>query len=309
MALAFAARGATVILAARRASVLSRVAQQCRELGGHAVAVPTDVSDPAAVDSLARRAVAQFGRIDLWINNAAVLHLGRFDETPLPVIRRVLETNLFGYIHGARAAIRQFRAQGHGTLINVSSVLARVSQPYAGAYVASKFAIRGLTSVLRQELQDERRIHVCAILPAAIDTPIYQRAANFSGRAVRPIWPRYPASVVADAALALAFRPRREIFAGSVGPLIALQGSIAPALTERLVRAIIDRVMIRQVPASPSDGNLFSPTYDRYGVSGGWKATTFTPNQEALVGIGFIALTVAGFSLTRMLAGVARRRP
>ncbi len=117
-ALAFARRGATVVVAARREQALRGVATECEQLGGRALAVPTDVTDEAAVRSLARRAVESFGRVDVWVNNAAVGLFGRFEDTPLEAYRRVIETNLFGYIYGARAALPIFREQGSGVLIN-----------------------------------------------------------------------------------------------------------------------------------------------------------------------------------------------
>lgn len=296
-ALAFARTGARLVLAARRESVLCDVIGECQAIGAEAIAIPTDVTDPEAVDNLARSAVAHFGQIDIWINSAAVLHFGRFDETPLPVVRQVLETNLFGYIHGARAAIRQFREQGNGTLINICSMLGVVAQPYAGAYVASKFAIRGLSECLRQELQDEPDIHVCTVLPAAVDTPVYQHAANYLGRAVRPIRPLYPASAVADVIVSLAQHPRREAYAGTIGPLISFQKAIAPALTERIVRMVIDLVQIRRLEAPASSGNLFEPIDDRRAVSGGWRvwADRFPAEHAALVGM--IAAVLVGAAL------------
>jgi NAD(P)-dependent dehydrogenase (short-subunit alcohol dehydrogenase family) len=104
----FAEHGARVVLAARREQSLREVAGECEELGGPPLVVPTDVTDEEAVRELARRYVEAFGRIDVWVNNASVMVYGRFEEVPAEVYRRVIETNLFGQIHGARAALPQF---------------------------------------------------------------------------------------------------------------------------------------------------------------------------------------------------------
>jgi NADP-dependent 3-hydroxy acid dehydrogenase YdfG len=118
--LAFAERGSRVVLAARRAGALEELARHCQAAGGPTLAVPTDVTDPAAMAEL-DHPVEGFGRIDVWVNNAGVYLLGSLEATPPDAFRRVLETNFFGYVHGARAVLPRFREQGHGVLINNAS--------------------------------------------------------------------------------------------------------------------------------------------------------------------------------------------
>jgi NAD(P)-dependent dehydrogenase (short-subunit alcohol dehydrogenase family) len=187
-ALAFARQGAHVALASRREDALERTAQECRSFGARALVVPTDVTDEAAVEQAAQNAFQEFGRLDVWVNNAAVTAFGRFEETPPEVYRKVIETNLFGYVHGARAALPYFREQGSGTLINVSSVVGVAGIPYVNSYVTSKFAIRGFSESLREEMADEP-INVCTILPSSIDTPLFQQGANFMGWGSKPLPP------------------------------------------------------------------------------------------------------------------------
>src|SRR5215210_744517 len=137
---AMAEHGARVVLAARSEQSLREVAGECKALGAQALGaqalvVTTDVSDEEAVQELARRSVEVFGRIDVWVNDAGVMVYGSFEEVPADVYRRVIETNLFGQIHGARAALAQFREQGGGVLINMSSVWGRLTSPHVSAYV------------------------------------------------------------------------------------------------------------------------------------------------------------------------------
>ncbi len=215
---AFAARGASVVLAARSAQSLAEVADECRERGGRALVVPTDVSDEAAVQALARRAVEQFGDIDAWVNAAAVWSYGRFEDTPAPVFRQIVETTLFGQVHAARAVLPQFRSQGHGVLVNICSLYGRLSSPYVSPYVTSKWGLLGFSEVLRQELRDTPGIAVVTILPGAVDTPIYRHAANYMGRQIRPLPPVIsPERVVAAVVRGSATRRRRS----SSGRLIA----------------------------------------------------------------------------------------
>jgi len=98
-----------VVLAARSEQILREVAGECEELGGQPLVVTTDVTDEGAVRELARRCVEEFGRIDVWVNNAGVMVYGSFEEIPAEVYRRVIETNLFGQIHGAHAALHKER--------------------------------------------------------------------------------------------------------------------------------------------------------------------------------------------------------
>jgi NAD(P)-dependent dehydrogenase (short-subunit alcohol dehydrogenase family) len=272
-ALDFARRGSTVVVAARREQPLREVATECERLGGRALAVPTDVTDEGAVRQLARRAVESFGRIDVWVNNAAVSLFARFEEAPPEAYRRVIETNLFGYIHGARAALPYMREQGSGVVINNSSMVGKVGQPYTSAYVLSKWAIRGLAECLRMELSldDAKDVHVCTILPASIDTPIFQHAANYTGRATKAMRPVYDADKVARAIVGLAERPRREVMVGSAGRMIALQRLLAPAVAERMLARQVDTDHFQDRPAPPTDGNLFEPIAEGVGISGGWK--------------------------------------
>ncbi|WP_235147989.1 MULTISPECIES: SDR family oxidoreductase [Fischerella] len=282
-ALEFAKQGATLLLAARREAALQDVAQQCKQLGGQALAVPTDVTDESAVQALARRAIENFGRLDVWVNNAAVSLFARFEDVPPEAFRRVIDTNLFGYVHGARAALPYFREQGSGILINVSSVVAITGQPYTSPYTISKYAIRGLSDSLRMELYLDNApdIHVCTVLPASIDTPIFQHAANYTGRKTKALSPVYPAKDVAEAIVGLVNRPQREIIVGQAGYLLALEKTLAPDLEERMMARQVDQDHFQdKKPAAPTDGNLFQPMEDYTGISGNWLGTGGMTTQD-----------------------------
>src|SRR5215218_9710817 len=131
-------------------------------------------------------------------------------------------TLLFGYVHGARAVLPRFREQGHGVLINNASVYSHIGAPWLTAYVSSKFAVRGFSEALRQELGDLPDVHVCTVSPSPIDTPIFASAANYTGRAVKAPPPTYPPEQVARAIVASALHPRRERFVGGAGRQLAL---------------------------------------------------------------------------------------
>lgn len=147
---AFACKGARLVLAARDEEALFDVLDECTDCGTDAIAVTTDVTHSDQVQALAAQASAfGHGRIDIWVNNAGVGAVGNFEDTPLEAHEQVIQTDLIGYLRGAYVALPFFKAQGSGILINTLSLGSWVAQPYAAAYSASKFGLRGLTEALR----------------------------------------------------------------------------------------------------------------------------------------------------------------
>lgn len=169
---AFAWRGANVVLAARRREPLEQAARDCEALGGRALAVPTDVTDPAQVRQLAGAAASAFGGIDVWVNRAGTSMWGPFEDIPLESQIRLIELNLLGAIYGCHAALPYFFDRGgRGVIINVSSIFGRVPMPWAAGYTASKAGLAGFTEALRFELSSQSDIEVCGVYPAYVDTP------------------------------------------------------------------------------------------------------------------------------------------
>jgi short-subunit dehydrogenase len=264
-AVAFADTRAAVVLAARSAEVLESVADACRLAGGAAVAIPTDVSDADDVERLARMAVAEFGRIDVWINNAGVAALGRFEEIPLRDHAQVIQTDLLGTIYGSAVALQQFRAQGGGTLINIASALGEIPAPYYASYVAAKHGVVGLGAALRQELAEnnESAIHVCTVLPMAMETPFFEHAANYTGHEATPIPPVYDPQVAVEAILHLAENPEAEVTVGGAGKVATAFHAVAAGVTEKLMGAEVQKVQMETAPpAPPTTGSLYIPSAD-----------------------------------------------
>ncbi len=268
---AFAARGDGVVLAARSAQTLDEVAKECQALGGRAVAVPTDVSDEAAVQELVRRAVEEFGRIDAWVNAAAVWSYGRFEDTPGAVFRQIVETTLFGQVYAARAVLPQFRSQGHGVLVNVASLYGRVSSPYVAPYVTSKWGLLGFSEVLRQEVRDAPAIAVCTVLPGAADTPIYRHAANYVGRQIRPLPPVMSPERVVSAVVRTVDKPKAEIVVGRTQHLGALAHQLVPRLYDRVVGPLVDLGALQNLSSTDHDGTVFTPDPATNAVDDGWR--------------------------------------
>lgn len=265
--------GANVVLAARRAELLDEVAAEIRAAGGQALAVPTDVADAAAVERLAQAAVARFGRIDVWVNNAGVASIGAFDEVPVADQARTIDVNLKGVIFGAHAALRRFVAQGHGTLVNVGSVESVVPLPYQATYTASKYGVLGLSRALNEEMRLKklnRRIRVSTVMPFAADTPFWQHAGNYTGRVPRMIL-LDPAQQVADAIVWASVHPKEELPVGWKAQGAVSAHNIFPDLSEVIAANIYHKVQMRDAPAGApaTSGNVHRPVAEGRGVSGG----------------------------------------
>jgi len=271
-ALDFAKAGASVVIAARRDELLDDLAQQCEAAGGHALAVQTDVSQQTDMLNLARQAVSTFGRIDVWINNAGVGAIGQFWDIPLADHVHVIETNVLGVLYGSYFAIEQFRKQGRGTLINTASGLGKIPSPYYSTYTASKYAVVGLSAALRQELSEAHQtdIHVCTVMPMAMDTPWFDHASNYSGHEVQPLPPLYDPQMVIDTYVRLASNPQPEVIVGGAGKVMSALHSIVPGLVEGMMSQEAETVQFETSPREVNSSNsLHEPTDEGTGVYGG----------------------------------------
>jgi len=256
---AFAKRGARIVLAARNPEPLNDAANSCAALGAEALAIPVDVANESAVQALADAAVERFGGIDIWVNNAAVMMFGSLQETPSDAFRRVVETNLFGYVHGMRAVLPHFMQQKRGILINNASGWGYAGAPFVGAYVASKFAIVGLSETLRGEVSEYPDIHVCILAPPVINTPIYLRSANFTGHEVGPMPPLYETTRAAEKIVSLAFRPRDRTKVGLAGVSLFPLLCFAPWFGRAFMNTCDRTIAISEPTAPHTSGNLEVP--------------------------------------------------
>jgi len=273
-ALRFAQAGASVVLAARRDQALEEARRECEAAGAKALAVHTDVSKQEEVAHLAQAALAEFGRIDVWVNNAGSGALGRFEEVPLADHVHVIETDLLGTLYGSYAALRQFKQQGAGTLINIASVIGKVPAPYFSSYAAAKHGVVGLSGSIRQELEENKveGIHICIVEPTSFDTPFFEHTANYTGRQAVPIPPVYDPQEVVDAIVSLATRPKDEVQVGTAGTAAALFHQLMPGLTEKMMgKQTHTAQMEKAEPAPDTQGDLMepSPNSTGTGVSGG----------------------------------------
>jgi short-subunit dehydrogenase len=293
-ALRFAKDGASLVLASRREDALTELAAACRALGARATAVPTDVTDEQQVAALAEEAVTRFGRIDVWINDAAVAVFAPLVEAPIDEVKRVLDVNVMGYLYGARAALEVMVRQGSGVLLNVASIAGEVPYPYAGAYAMSKAAVRAMGVSLRGELRlaGATGVHVATVSPPTVDTPFFQHAANHTGRRVLAMPPVYGVDQVAAAIVRTARHPKDEVVIGRIAKTLVRQHRRTPRPVEAQLAAQVQTTHLSLTQSAPdTTGNLFAPSDDPDGASatGGWAGRTRTAGR-LVIGLGVASL-------------------
>lgn len=301
--LALARKGASVALASRRADVLRELAEQCNVLGGRALAVPTDVTDADAVQRLATTAEAEFGGIDVWINNAGTGVFGAFQDAELALHRRTIEVNLLGTMNGAYAALAVFLRQRQGILINNISVGGWAPTPFTAAYTASKFGLRGFSASLRQELADHPDVRVCSVFPSMIDTPGFVHGANMSGRHLDPGPLLYAPEQVAATFVQVIENPRDETAVGWPARMGQISYALAPRPTEHLMGAAFRFLLSRAKPAERNPGSLLTPSAAGTSANGGWLARKKLPPADQLSRIGLVLGIAALTSVAVVRAG------
>jgi short-subunit dehydrogenase len=295
IALEFAAKGERLVIAARNTEALNELAAECQQLGAEVKVVTTDVTTYSDMLELASKA-DDMGGIDIWVNNAGVLAIGKFDESPMEVTSQVLKTNLLGYMHGAHAVLPYFKKQGHGILINNISIGGFLPVPFGAGYSASKFGLRGFSAALKAELSEYPDIHVCDAFPAFLDTPGIQHAANYTGKQLRPAPPVYDPKRVAAAIAKLASHPRSETMIGSTSVLLRYAYGLLPNLTQSMAGMVINGYLKRADAIAKTDGNLFGQVDYGNAVYGGWGLPGRPKTHRKYIGAGML-LIAAGILL------------
>lgn len=298
-----ARRGARLVLGSRNAEALEALAAELRRGGAQALALPTDVTVPEAVEALADAAISRFGRLDTWVNNAGVALYSRFEDAPLDEMHQIMATHFWGNVHGLKAAIPRMKASGGGTIICMGSVLSDAAVPLQSAYVAAKHAIRGLCASVRQELQAARLpIHVTLLKPASINTPLFQHARTRLGVQPKGIPPLYDPALVARAIAHCAVHPERELLVGGSGELFSLLDRLAPRLLDWQQSRMGEASQRTRLPKGP-DGpdNLFEPLPvpgRARGKARAWKVSWVTWMREhpraTMAGAALATLSILG---------------
>ncbi|MYH63304.1 MAG: SDR family NAD(P)-dependent oxidoreductase [Caldilineaceae bacterium SB0675_bin_29] len=176
IAVALAAEGCRLVLAARSTERLQEIAEGMRlRHSSEVLVVPTDIGDEGQSRALVSAAADHFGTVDILVNNAGMGIFGAMDELHLDDLRHVFAVNFFGPMAALQAAVPIMRGQGGGTIVNVSSIVGRLPQPLGGGYTATKFALHGASGAARAELKRDN-IDVVLVCPGLTDTEFSQHS-------------------------------------------------------------------------------------------------------------------------------------
>lgn len=275
IARAFADRGAAVGLLARGHDGLVATERELHELGRPALAVPTDVSDAAAVSAAAERIESELGPIEVWVNNAMVSVFSPVKLMQPAEYRRVTEVTYLGYVHGTLAALERMLPRDRGTIVQVSSALAYRAIPLQSAYCAAKHAIKGFTESLRTELlHDESRVRVTMVHMPALNTPQFSWVKSRLPNKPQPVPPIFQPEVGAQAVVYAALHPDGRDLTVGWSAVRAIWGNrVAPGLLDRYLARTGYRAQQTDEPESPNRrDNLWQPVPGDHGAQGRFGA-------------------------------------
>ena len=255
----FGSHGCKVALLARGGAGLDAAAREVEELGGEALVVPTDVADFAAVERAADRVAEEFGRIDIWVNNAFAGIFSRFMDMSLDEYRRVTDVTYFGQVHGTRAALKHMLPSDSGTIVLIGSALAYRGIPLQSAYCAAKHAIQGFQDSLRTELLAmDSKVRLAMVQLPGVNTPQFDWIRAHTKGTPRPVGAIYQPEVAARAIWKAAHSSRKQWIVGAPAyEAIVADKFISPLLDRQLASGNIEAQQDPQPVASDRKDNLF----------------------------------------------------
>ncbi len=229
VAAALAAEGAAVAIGDVDAQTAENTA---KEIGRGVLALPLDVSAPASFERFLDEVERRLGPLDVLVNNAGIMLLGRFVDESQDSARRMVDINLHGVIIGSRLALQRMLPRRSGHLVNIASQAGRVPAAGGATYTATKHAVVGLSETIRQEVRGSG-VEVTCVLPAPVNTDL--AAGLGRTRGVPTVQPEEVAAAVRQALV----RPRFEVFVPKSMGLLINSGHVLP----RRVRERVARVL------------------------------------------------------------------
>jgi NAD(P)-dependent dehydrogenase (short-subunit alcohol dehydrogenase family) len=230
-----AAEGAAVAVLARRRDALDDLVGRIVAGGGRALAVPGDVTEHDDLSALVARSVDAYGRLDAMVANAGIGYHGTLGDTPVGVMRRLVDVNLMGTFYAAQAALSVFRRQGHGHFVAVSSIVGRRGIGGSAVYGATKAAQIGLVESLRADFVGTN-LHASLVYPIGTDTEFREAIRRDYGQEVTIHGPQQTSDQVARAIVECLVSPTAEVYPYRRSKLLAVLNVIAPAQADRFVK-------------------------------------------------------------------------
>ena len=308
----FARHGANVAILARGQDGLKATRREVEELGGKALAIPTDVADWKAVEDAADQIEGEFGPIDIWVNNAFAGIFSRFMEVTPEEYERVTQVTYLGQVNGTRAALKRMLPRDCGKIVLVGSALAYRGIPLQSAFCGAKHAIQGFIDSVRCELlHDKTNVTITMVQMPGVNTPQFDWIrARLPGQP-RPVGKVYQPEVAARAIYAAAHDTRKEMLVGLPTVEAVWGNKVASSLMDEYLAATAFKAQQRPEPVSPGrKDNLFEPVAGDHGAHGSFDEEAVDTSAElwisehkkelGLAALGAAAVAGAGF----MLAGL-----
>ncbi len=296
----FAKRGAHIGLLARGHDGLEGARKEVESLGGKALVLPADTSDPDQVEAAARAVEEEFGPIDIWVNDAMVSVYSPVKEMTPEEFRRVTEVTYLGYVHGTMSALKRMLPRDRGTIVQVGSALAYRSIPLQSAYCGAKHAVQGFTESLRSELiHDGSNVHITMVQMPSVNTPQFEWTRSRLPNKPQPVPPIYQPQVAARAVYWAAHHRRREIYVGAPAAVAIIGNKFAPGFGDWYLGKTGYKSAQTDQPADPDrPDNLWEPVPGDWGAHGPFddRSYSFSPQLWATTHRSWLVL--AGVAAT-----------
>ena len=313
----FARQGAHIGLIARGRERLEATKREVEELGGKALALPTDVADAQQVEAAAERVEQELGPIEIWVNDAMATIFAPFLEITADEFKRATEVTYLGQVYGTMAALKRMHPRNRGCIIQVGSALAFRSIPLQSPYCGAKHAIVGFTDSIRSELiHDGSAVHITAVMLPAMNTPQFSWCRTRLSHHPQPVPPIFQPEVAARAIVWAASHKRREVYVGWPTVEAIYAQEIAPSFADHyLAKHCFDGQQTSE-PVSPDrPDNLFEPVPGQYSAHGIFDDRARSSSVQSVMNLKLMNLTahrglvaLAGIALTGLLFAALKRR-
>jgi NAD(P)-dependent dehydrogenase (short-subunit alcohol dehydrogenase family) len=316
----FARHGCNVAVLARGKDGLQATRREIEELGGKALAIPTDVADWQAVEAAADQIERELGPIDIWVNNAFAGIFSRFMDVTPEEYERVTAVTYLGQVNGTRAALKRMLPRDHGSIVLVGSALAYRGIPLQSAYCGAKQAIQGFIDSVRCELlHDKSNVTITMVQMPGVNTPQFDWIrAKLPGQP-RPVGKVYQPEVAARGIYFAAHDGRKEMLVGLPTVQAVWGNKVASSLLDEYLAATGFDAQQRPEPVSPDrKDNLFEPVPGDPGAHGSFDDEAVDSSAElwasehktqlGLAALGAAAAAGVGFMLAARANGGTGKR-
>ena len=278
----FARRGAHVGLVARNEDGLQEARLEVEEVGGRALALPTDVADPDQLEEAARRVEEELGPIDVWVNDAMTTVFSPTWEIEPREFKRATEVTYLGAVYGTMAALKRMRPRDRGKILQVGSALSYRAIPLQSAYCGAKHAMRGFTDSVRTELMHEgSEVSITMVQLPGLNTPQFDLCRAKLDYHPQPVPPIYQPEVAARAIYWAAHTNRREVYVGRSSMITILGNKVSPWIGERyLARTGFSGQQTGERISRDRPDNLFDPISGDHEAHGSFDGQSYSRSPQ-----------------------------